>query len=97
MIPFCGVFICRNELLCGSRNLLPKRAGSQRGNTKSEHGERVSRRLHGIIKKVGKNYKYYLTELGRHVAIAGLTLKNIFLIPEFAELPTTPLTEAGES
>jgi hypothetical protein len=35
-------------------------------------------RLHGIIKKVGKTYKYYLTELGRHVAIAGLTLKNLF-------------------
>jgi hypothetical protein len=41
-------------------------------------------RLHGIIKKVGKTYKYYLTELGRHVAVAGLTLKNLFLVPEFA-------------
>jgi hypothetical protein len=41
-------------------------------------------RLHGIIKKVGKSYKYYLTELGRHVAVAGLTLKNLFLVPEFA-------------
>jgi len=41
-------------------------------------------RLHGIIKKVGKAYKYYLTEFGRHVALAGLTLKNLFLVPEFA-------------
>jgi hypothetical protein len=41
-------------------------------------------RLHGIIKKVGKTYKYYLTEFGRHVALAGLTLKNLFLVPEFA-------------
>ena len=41
-------------------------------------------RLHGIIKKVGKSYKYYLTELGRHVAVAGLTLKTMFLGPEFA-------------
>jgi hypothetical protein len=41
-------------------------------------------RLHGIIKKVGRTYKYYLTELGRHVAVAGLTLKNLFLVPEFA-------------
>lgn len=41
-------------------------------------------RLHGIIKKVGKTYKYYLTELGRHVMVAGLTLKSMFLIPEFA-------------
>jgi hypothetical protein len=41
-------------------------------------------RLHGIIKKIGRTYKYYLTELGRHTAIAGLTLKNLFLVPEFA-------------
>jgi hypothetical protein len=41
-------------------------------------------RLHGIIKKIGRTYKYYLTELGRHVTIAGLTLKNLFLVPEFA-------------
>jgi hypothetical protein len=41
-------------------------------------------RLHGVIKKVGKTYKYYLTELGRHVAVAGLTLKSMFLVPEFA-------------
>lgn len=41
-------------------------------------------RLHGIIKKIGKTYKYYLTEFGRHVAVAGLTLKNLFLVPEFA-------------
>ena len=41
-------------------------------------------RLHGVIKKVGKTYKYYLTELGRHVAVAGLTLKHLFLVPEFA-------------
>ena len=43
-------------------------------------------RLHGIIKKVGKTYKYYLTELGRHVAVAGLTLKHLFLVPEFASV-----------
>ena len=41
-------------------------------------------RLHGVIKKIGKTYKYYLTELGRHVAVAGLTLKSMFLVPEFA-------------
>jgi hypothetical protein len=44
-------------------------------------------RLPGIIKKIGKAYKYYLTEFGRHVAIAGLTLENLFLVPEFAAAP----------
>lgn len=46
-------------------------------------------RLHGIIKKVGRTYKYYLTELGRHVAVAGLTLKHLFLVPEFASAALT--------
>jgi hypothetical protein len=47
-------------------------------------------RLHGIIKRVGRTYKYYLVELGRHVAVAGLTLKNLFLVPEFAAAVLAP-------
>src|SRR5207244_9191671 len=31
-------------------------------------------RLHGLIKKVGRSYRYYLTHLGKHVIIAGLKL-----------------------
>ena len=38
-------------------------------------------RLHGVIKKVGKSYKYYLTEFGRRVLISGLKLRELFLIP----------------
>lgn len=41
-------------------------------------------RLHGIIKKVGKSYKYYLSKLGKQIIIAGLTFKNMTLIPELA-------------
>jgi hypothetical protein len=41
-------------------------------------------RLHGLIKKVGKSYKYYLTSLGRQVITAGLGFKNITLIPQLA-------------
>lgn len=41
-------------------------------------------RLHGLVKKVGGTYKYYLTKLGRQVAAAGLKLKRLFLIPELA-------------
>lgn len=41
-------------------------------------------RLHRLIKKIGKTYKFYLTELGRHVAVAGLNLKSLFLVPELA-------------
>ncbi len=45
-------------------------------------------RLHGIIKKVGNTCKYYLTQLGRHVAIAALTLKNLFLVQSPGERTT---------
>ncbi|MBI4958233.1 MAG: helix-turn-helix transcriptional regulator [Desulfovibrio sp.] len=38
-------------------------------------------RMHGLIKKIGKTYKYYLTNFGRHVALAGLKLKHLVLIP----------------
>jgi len=38
-------------------------------------------RLHGLIKKVGSTYKYYLTCLGKQVIAAGLSFKNMSLIP----------------
>jgi hypothetical protein len=34
-------------------------------------------RLHGLIKKVGKTYKYYLTSLGKSVITLGLRLKEL--------------------
>ena len=45
-------------------------------------------RTHGLIKKVAHSYKYYLTNLGRRVVLAGLKLKEIFLIPALAEATT---------
>ena len=38
-------------------------------------------RLHGLVKKVGHAYKYYLTRLGKQAIVAGLSFKNISLIP----------------
>jgi hypothetical protein len=38
-------------------------------------------RLHGLIKKINNTYKYYLTKLGRQVIVAGLSFKNMSLIP----------------
>ena len=76
--------LCRGEFFIhGFRNRsLRERLAGFRSSQVSRLLKRL--RLHGIIKKVGKTYKYYLTELGRHVAIAGLTLKHLFLVPEFA-------------
>jgi hypothetical protein len=52
-------------------------------------GGQVSRtlkslRLRGLIKKVGKTYKYYLTRLGKQVIATGLYLKNVVAVPMLA-------------
>jgi arginine repressor len=44
-------------------------------------------RLHRLVKKVGKSYKYYLTPFGKQVISAGLKLKELFLIPQLALNP----------
>lgn len=41
-------------------------------------------RVHGLIKKVGRRYKYYLTQLGRQVVLMLLKLREMVIIPEFA-------------
>jgi hypothetical protein len=38
-------------------------------------------RLHGMLKKVGRTYKYYLTDLGRRVIAAGVRLRRALVIP----------------
>jgi hypothetical protein len=51
---------------------------------------RVSRqlkrlRVHGLIRKVGKRYKYYLTQLGRVVLLTALKLRELVVIPSLAQ------------
>jgi hypothetical protein len=41
-------------------------------------------RLHGLIKKIGKTYKYYLTATGKQVITLGLKLKHLYIIPELS-------------
>nr|CBX27420.1 hypothetical protein N47_H22420 [uncultured Desulfobacterium sp.] len=43
-------------------------------------------RTHGLLKKIGRTYKYYLTKLGRKVIASGLKLKEFFIIPELAAI-----------
>ena len=38
-------------------------------------------RKHGLIKKVGRTYKYYVTALGRRVGLLALKLKEMYIIP----------------
>ena len=48
---------------------------------------RLLRRLraHGLIKKVGKRYKYYLTDFGRQVTLMALKLREMVVIPALAQ------------
>ena len=36
-------------------------------------------RVHGLIKRVGRTYKYYVTALGRRALLAGLQIRETFL------------------
>ncbi len=47
---------------------------------------RLLRRLraHGLIKRVGKRYRYYLTDFGRQVATLALKLREMAIIPALA-------------
>jgi hypothetical protein len=50
--------------------------------TRSQIGRLLRRlRLHGLIKKVGKTYKYYTTRFGQRLLLAGLKLKEHLLLP----------------
>ncbi len=39
-------------------------------------------RHHGMIKKIAKTHKYYLTKLGRHAITTALKIKELVIIPE---------------
>lgn len=41
-------------------------------------------RVHGLIKKVGRRYKYYLTDFGRETVAMALKLREMVVIPQLA-------------
>ena len=74
-------FIARGEFFITGftnralRNFMPGKSSSQIG--------RIIKRLrtHGLVKKIGKRYKYYLTKLGLRVVTAALKVREIVVIP----------------
>lgn len=65
-----------NRLL---RKLLP-------GKTSGQISRLLKRlRTHGLIKKVGRSYRYYLTKLGQSTVIAATKLHETLLVPTFAQ------------
>lgn len=55
-------------------------------NKKSSQISIILKRLrsHGLIKKIGRTYKYYVTKLGLKLITMGLKLKEIVIIPELS-------------
>lgn len=41
-------------------------------------------RLHGLIKKIGRTYKYYLIQFGKQVITIGFKLRELVIIPQLA-------------
>ncbi|GEM_PF-2270676 len=71
------------------RGLQNKTMRAHRGEKTSGQVSRLLKclRLHGLVKKIGHSYRYYLTVLGKQVITSGLKLKNLVLIPELATAP----------
>ncbi len=70
----------RNKTL---REALPKKSSGQVARI-------IKRlRLHGLVRKVGSTYKYYVTDLGRAIITTALELKRMVLIPELAHTMAT--------
>ncbi len=59
-------------------------------NKSSGSCSRILKRLkvHGLIKRVAKTYKYYMTALGKTVITTGLAIKEMVVIPKLAGFKT---------
>jgi len=44
-------------------------------------------RTHGLIKKIGKTYKYYLTKFGHRIMMTALKIRELFVIPSLRGIP----------
>jgi len=73
-------------IMRGEFNISGFRNKSIRGLMPTKTPNQISRILkrlhkHGLIKKIGKTYKYYLSALGRRVITTALKLREMFVIP----------------
>jgi hypothetical protein len=41
-------------------------------------------RLHGLVKRIGRTYKYYVTRFGKQIITTGLKLRELLIIPQLA-------------
>lgn len=77
------VAIARGEhCITGLRNRDIQRLLNRNGGQVSRLLKRL--RMHGLLKKIGRTYKYYLTRLGRTVVACALKLREQTVLPVFA-------------
>jgi len=79
------VSVEENTLLRGEHNISGFQNKDLAGRLHKD-GRQVSRllkrlRCHGLIKKVGHCYKYYLTALGRRVVATAVRIREMTIIP----------------
>ncbi len=76
--------IARGEFnISGMQNKTLRRFLS--GKTSAQVSRLLKRlRLHGLIRKAGRAYKYYLTQFGKLVITTGLKLRELVIIPQLA-------------
>ena len=69
------------------RNMPRKRLRPRSPSTRTS--SQVSRllkrlRLHGLVKRIGRTYKYYMTRFGKQIITTGLKLRELLIIPQLA-------------
>ena len=54
-------------------------------------------RVHGLVKKIGRTYKYYVTELGRRILAAALRLREEVVVPTLTVARPAERSQLAES
>jgi len=52
-------------------------------------------RLHGLVRKIGRTYRYHLTNLGRLTLVAGLKIRQFVLLPALTQFPDRFATDSA--
>ncbi len=77
------------SLLRGEFNISGFQSKNLRRHLTNQTSGQISRllkrlRVHGLIRRIGKTYKYYLTALGKQVVTLGPKLKELYIIPDLS-------------
>jgi DNA-binding HxlR family transcriptional regulator len=81
-------------LLRGEYNICGLRNKDLRQHLPGKSPGQISRllkrlRLHGMLRKAGRAYRYCITSFGRQTITLALKLRELVIIPEFAALPAS--------